>query len=347
MKSKSGKRNRLYMVMLVFIMALSVMAGCAPAAEKAPAGGADGGKAAASAGDFKVALLTPGPINDNGWNATAYQGLMKIKEELQAKTAYSENVSQSDMEEFLRGYANDGYSIVIGHGFEFADTMKRLAKDFPKTWFLVTSTTVSQEPNLASISTNNREQGYLMGTVAALMSKSKTVAAIGGQEIPPILNSVKGFEDGAKAADPSIKVITTMTGSSNDVAKAKETAISFIEKGADVVMTNANQAGLGGIEAAKQKGVLAIGSNQDQNVNGPDTVVVSVIQDYPKAMAVVAKRVKDNLMKAEALQLGVKEGAIYLSSFHSFDGKISKETKDKIAKVVTDLSEGKIVVKNE
>lgn len=296
---------------------------------------------------FKVALLTPGPVNDNGWNAIAYSGLMKIKDELGAQTQFSEKVTPSDMNEFIRGYATDGYNVIIGHGFEFADPMMAVAKDFPDIWFLVTSASVSQSPNVASISINNREQGYLMGTVAAFMSKSGTVAAIGGTDIPPITNSVKGFEEGAKAAVPTIEVLTTMTGSNDDIAKAKETAISLIEKGADVVMTNANQAGTGGIEAAKQKGVLAIGSNQDQNPNAPDTVVTSVIQDYPKAMSVVVKSIKDGQMKSEALTLGVKEGAVYLAPYHGFETTMTPAVKDKIEATVKALADGSLTMKNE
>ncbi|MCR2804145.1 BMP family protein [Paenibacillus soyae] len=320
-------------------MALSMAAACANA------GGADSGGDAAE--PLKVALLTPGPINDNGWNATAYAGLTLIQEELGAETAYSEKVGNSDAAEFIRGYAEDGYDVIIGHGFEYGDVMKEIAPDFEDTWFLVNSSTLSQEPNLASLSLNNSEQGYLMGSIAALMSQTGKVAAIGGSEIPPITKSVQGFELGAKETVPSIEVLTTMLGGDSDVAKAKETAISFIEEGADVVMTNANQAGLGGIEAAKQKGVLAIGSNQDQNPNAPDTVVTSVIQDYPQAMKVVVERISKGEMKAESQLLGVKEGAIYLAPFHGFEDKIPQETKDKIEAIVASLMDGVKVISNE
>jgi basic membrane protein A len=306
--------------------------------------GDDGGTSGKA---LKVALLTPGPINDNGWNATAYAGLMKIKEELGAETAYSEKVGNSDAAEFIRGYAEDGYDVIIGHGFEYGDVMKEIAPDFEKTWFLVNSSTITQEPNLTSLSLNNSEQGYLMGSIAALLSKTGTVAAIGGSEIPPITKSVAGFEKGAKETVANINVLTTMLGSDNDVAKAKETAITFIENGADVVMTNANQAGLGGIEAAEQKGVLAIGSNQDQNSNGPDTVATSVIQDYPEAMKVVVERIKNKEMKAESQLLGVKDGAIYLAPYHGFEDKISQEIKDKINAIVESLKSGSKVITNE
>ncbi|WP_235680345.1 BMP family protein [Paenibacillus albicereus] len=340
--SGSGAAGGLRLAALLLALALA-LAGC---------GGGETAKTGASApegndpGRLKVALLVPGAVNDNGWNSVAYSGLMKIKDELGAETQVSEKVGQSDMAEFLRGYAQDGFDVVIGHGFEFAEPMMDIAKDFPDTWFLVTSSTAAQEPNVASISINNREQGYLMGTAAALLSQSGKVAAIGGMDIPPITNSVAGFKEGAEAAVPGIEVLTAMTGSGEDIAKAKETAISMIEKGADVVMTNANAAGNGGIEAAKQEGVLAIGSNVDLNPIAPDTIAVSVIQDYPAAMLSVVKEVQEGRMKAEPKLLGVKEGAVYLSPYHGFEAKIPQEAKDRIEAVVASLQDGSLQVKN-
>ncbi|MCM3129176.1 BMP family protein [Paenibacillus provencensis] len=344
-------RIKRFHLLCTLILGIAVLlAGCGGAAESGQseeAAAGSGTPVTESNQPLKVALLTPGPVNDNGWNATAYKGLKQIESELGAEVQYSEKVAQSDMGEFIRGYGMDGYDVVIGHGFEFAEPMMSVAGEYPDTWFLVTSATVSQSPNVASISINNREQGYLMGTVAALMSETGTVAAIGGQEIPPITNSVKGFEEGAKAAVPDISVLTTMTGSSDDVAKAKETAISLIEKGADVVMTNANQAGMGGIDAAKQEGVLAIGSNEDLNPVAPDTVVTSVIQDYPTAMTAAIKSIMNGTMKAEPMSLGVKDGAVYMSPYHGFEEKMTQEVKDKVQATIDALKSGEISVQNE
>ncbi|MGN7456535.1 BMP family protein [Paenibacillus pasadenensis] len=346
-RKRLGKRSRMRTSRLIaLLLALTLLlAGCG--GNKAAGTTAKPEAEAAGKSGFKVALLTPGAVNDNGWNSVAYNGLLKIKDVLGADTQHSEKVGQSDAAEFIRGYAQDGFQVVIGHGFEYAEPMMEIAKEFPDTWFLVTSAAVSQEPNVASISINNREQGYLMGTAAALLSKSGKVAAIGGTDIPPITNSVAGFKEGAEAAVPGIEVFTAMTGSNDDIAKAKETAISMIEKGADVVMANANAAGNGGIEAAKQKGVLSIGSNVDLNALAPDTVAVSVIQDYPAAMASVVKDIKEGRMKAEPKMLGVKEGAVYLSPYHGFESSIPQAVKDKIEAVFVSLHSGELQVKNE
>ena len=227
---------------------------------------------------LKVALMLSGPISDMGWNASAYEGLEQAEKDFGIETAYQESIAQSDIEEVFRGYAQQGYDLIIGHGFQFADTALKVATEFPDVKFVITSSNITQEPNLGSVNLDNVQQGFLMGAVAAIVSETNVVGGIGGQEIPPIKGSVVGFEQGAKHVNPDIKVLTALTGSNDDVAKAKETALAMIDQGADVVMTNANQAGLGSIEACKEKGVYAIGSNQDQNDMAPDAVVVSGIK---------------------------------------------------------------------
>jgi basic membrane protein A len=95
-----------------------------------------------------------------GWNASAYEGLKKAETDFKVEIAYSENVQQSDMEEVLRGYAIQEYDIIIGHGFQFNDAAKKVAKEFTESMFVVTSSDISQSPNLASVNLDNEQQGF-------------------------------------------------------------------------------------------------------------------------------------------------------------------------------------------
>lgn len=289
---------------------------------------------------LKVALLLPGTINDNGWNATAYNGLKLIEEKLGAEVAYSEKVAQSDQEEIFRNYAAQGYNMLIGHGFEFGDAAKRVAKDNPDVKFLITSTDISQEPNLASENTNPLQMGFLEGVVAGLATKSNFVGAVGGMEIPPIVLACKGFEAGVKYINPDAKVTTTMTGDFDDAVKSKEAAKALIAQGADVVMLDADQAGLGVIEACKEKGVYAVSSISVQHELAPDTVLGSGISDVPLAMEIVAKHIVDGDFKPQFYNLGVNDGAVYLVPNPKFESMY----KDKLAQVVEDIKSGKIKV---
>ncbi|MBE3582013.1 MAG: BMP family protein [Thermoanaerobacteraceae bacterium] len=291
---------------------------------------------------LKVALLLPGPVNDMGWNASAYEGLKEAEKHHGIEGVYRERVSQSEMEEAFRAFATQGFDVIIGHGFEFGDAAQKVAKDFPDVKFVVTSSTISQPPNLASLQVMNIEAGFLGGYLAGLLTKSGVVAYVGGMDIPPIRNAMIGFELGAKMAKPDVEVLKTMTGSFEDVAKAKEQARAFIEQGADVVLGNADQAGLGVIQAAVEKGVIAVGYDHDQSSAAPDTIAGTSIQSYPIAIDYLIKLVKEGKFEPKFYGMGAAEGATGLLWNPQFESKLPAGTKDKVQQVIEDLKSKKL-----
>jgi basic membrane protein A len=324
-------------VLTVFTLSLAVGCGSKPVAEPEK-------KAEKKEAPFKVAGLMPGPINDGGWNASCYEGLLKCKDKLGAEMAYSESVPQSDFEETFRGYASQGYNVIIGHGFQFADAAKKVALEFPKTIFLITDANVVAEPNVGSYSVLAKEAGFLGGVVAASISKSNTVAIVGGKNIPPVTNTVKGFDAGAKYINPKITVKSTITESFEDAARAKEQTKVFIEQGADVVMHNADQAGLGVFEACKEKQVLAIGVTKDQTSLAPDVILTSAFRNIPEGILYIVGEVKSGNYKAQYSPLGVKQDVVGLIWNDALKGKVNAEQMAKINSVMDELKAGKIDV---
>ena len=144
-----------------------------------------------------------------------------------------------------------GNDVVIAHGAEFGDAIKAVAEEYPDIQFIVTSTNITKGKNLSSLNNNYRQAGFLQGAFAAMMSKSGVVGGIGGMAIPPIANDLAGFEAGAKYVKPSIKVLTAMTGNFDDANAVKEQAIAYISQGADMIMVDADHAGVGGYVAAE------------------------------------------------------------------------------------------------
>ncbi|BCV23094.1 BMP family protein [Moorella sp. Hama-1] len=294
---------------------------------------------------LKIAMLLPGTINDNGWNASAYEGLMLAKEKEGAEVAYRENVSQSDQEEAFRAYASSGYNVIFAHGFEFGDAAKKVAKDFPKTKFVVTSSDISQEPNVASLDIANKEVGFLGGVAAGLITKSNKVGFVGGMSIPSIINCRDGFIAGAKYANPGVTVLDSLTGNFDDAAKAREMAVALINQGADIVMQDADQAGLGVIQAGKDKKVLVIGYGKDQSNLAPENVVVSSKQSVPVGIAYITDLIAHGQFQAKAYLVGIKEGATGLYWNEQLASKVVKpEAKQKIEAIMADLKAGKINV---
>jgi basic membrane protein A len=291
---------------------------------------------------WKVALLTSGPINDKGWNATAYDGLQMIKTQLGAQVAYSEKVAPSDFEEVFRGYANQGFDVIFGHGFQFGDAAMKVAKQFPNAKFIITSTDISQAPNVASLGNSNLEQGFVAGALAALLTKTKVVGSVEGMDIPSIKAYVDGFKAGAAYIDPKVKVLISYIGNFDDAAKGKQLALAMIQAKADVINHDADAAGLGVIEAAKSKKVMCIGAISDQNAVAPEVVVNSAISDLSKAYVLSVKDVIAGKFKAVSVNYGIKEGTVGLAPWHNWESKVDASIKTKMTQLIEDVKTGKI-----
>ena len=268
--------------------------------------------AAAAPTALRVALLTPGPISDQAWNGGAYAGLQRIKDSLDAKVSHIQTKTPAEFDENFRLYGEQGYALVFGHGFEYQDAAERVAPDFPNTFYVTTSGNRTGA-NLAGLEFAFEDGAYLAGIVAGATTKTGTIGAIGGQEIPPVRRSFHAFEAGAKSVNPAVKVITSYIGNWDDASAGKEQALAQIGRGADIIFQNADAAGLGIFQAAREtKSVRVFGANSDQNGVAPEVVLGSVVIDLPHAFLLVAREVQAGTFRPRVISLGMKTDVVRL-----------------------------------
>lgn len=267
---------------------------------------------ASGASAFRVALLTPGPISDQSWNGGAYQGLMRIRDSLGATVSHIQTKTPAEFEEQFRQYGAQGYDLVFGHGFEFQDAAKRVGPDFPRTIYVTTSGSTSG-PNVAGIEFAFADASYLAGMVAGSMTKTNVLGVIGGTELPPVKESFTAFTRGAKAVNPRVTVLTSYVGNWDDVSAGKEQALAQIGRNADIIFQNADAAGLGVFQAAREtKKALVIGSNSNQNGVAPEITLGSVVINLPHAFLTVAREVKEKRFTPRVIRLGSESDVITL-----------------------------------
>jgi basic membrane protein A and related proteins len=253
---------------------------------------------------FRVALLTPGPISDQSWNAGAYKGIERIRDSLGASISHIQTKTPAEFEDNFRQYGSQGYNLVFGHGYEYQDAATRVGPEFPKTTYVVTSAT-AVGPNVAGLMFGFADASYLAGMAAASVTKTNKLGVIGGTQLPPVVESFRAFEQGAKAVNPQISVVTSYIGNWEDVSAGKEQALAQIARGVDVIFQNADAAGLGVFQAARERpNVFVVGSNSDQNAVAPEVTLGSVVIDLPLAFLTVAKEVKAGTFKPRVVELG-------------------------------------------
>jgi basic membrane lipoprotein Med (substrate-binding protein (PBP1-ABC) superfamily) len=292
---------------------------------------------------FKVALLSPGPVSDAGWNALAYEGLLAIRDQLGAEIAQVEVHNPGQFEDGFRDFAQRGFNLIFGHGFEFQDAAAAVAPSFPNTVFITTSGNTVR-PNVAPLRFMLEEATYLEGMLTASMSKSGKAGAVGGMAIPSVKSTITAYEAGAKAVNPNFQVMTSYVGNWEDVGAAKEAALALVQQGADFLFHNADAAGLGVFQAAQASKVLAFGANKNQNAIAPDVVLASAAIDIPRAFVTIARQVKDGTFVAQVEKLGMKDGVISLQYNAALADRIPADVKARVDAAQQQILAGTLVV---
>lgn len=292
---------------------------------------------------LKVALLLPGPVTDGTFNSAADRGIKAAEAKFpNIRVTKQENIGLAQVEQAMRSYARDGFDLVIGHGFQFAEAAGKLHKQFPKTQFIVNTAKIAGAPNLSSFDNRWGDAGYVAGYVAAMMSKSGIIGHVGGIPVPVIQEYNDGFERGAKRFNPNIRMLSAYVGSFTDVAKGKEITLSLIERGADVVSATGNESVIGTLEAAKEKKVLMIGTAFDSAGFAPDTVVTTALINFDVNLVQAIGLVLEGKIEPKNYLLGFPEGGVGLSGFGRFEASISADNKAKIRQLIDDIKAGKI-----
>lgn len=280
---------------------------------------------------FRVALLTPGPVSDDGWNAAAYQGLELIKNRMGAETALVQTTSPADFEDSFRDFASRGFNLIFAHGFEYTDAALRVARDFPNTYFVVSSGDASSS-NVASLTFNFDQATYVEGIIAAGVSKTGVAGAIGGVELPTIKATFEGFKRGFLSVRPNGKVLVSFTGNFIDVGAAKEATLAQAGQGADVFIHNADAAGIGVFLAAAQAHAYAFGAFNNQNAVAPDVVLASAVTYTPRAFLKIAGEVKDRTFRPRMIVYGMKDGMVKVVFNPKLESRIPAATLERALK---------------
>lgn len=293
---------------------------------------------------FRVALLLTGPVSDDGWNASAHEGLEAIRYSLGAGISYVESLEKSQFEENFRQYAAQGYDLVFGHGYEFGDAALRVAEAFPNTKFVVVAGNKSA-PNVASIHFRLEQATYELGVLAGMMSRSGVIGLVGGEEIPSLEPGFAAFANGAHSVRREIRVITKYVGNWSDVTLAKEHATALMAQGADFIFQNADKAGLGVFQAVKERpDTYAFGSNKDQNDLAPDVILASAVIDVSKALLDIARSVQNGAFEGRVRALGIREGVVAVKYNERLVSRVALETRKKLVEVEQDIRQGRIDV---
>ena len=284
---------------------------------------------------------------DKSFNEAAYNGAERFKKETGITYREFEVTAEAQREQALRNMARRGSQIIVGIGFSQASGMEKVAKEFPTLKFAIVDAVVDL-PNVQSIVFKEHEGSFLVGMAAALASKTGKVGFVGGMDIPLIRKFALGYEEGAKYVNPKIEVFQNMTGTTsaawNDPTRGGELARSQFDRGVDVVYAAAGATGLGVLQAAKDKGRLAIGVDSNQNHIHPGSILTSMVKRVDLAVYEAFKTTREGNWKGGVRNLGVAEGGVGYSLDQDNRSLITPEMERRLAQARADIVAGKIKV---
>jgi basic membrane protein A len=264
-----------------------------------------------------------GGRGDKSFNDGAYLGAERAEKELGVHVRFIEPGEGSDRESGLRLLAAEGMDLVVGIGFIFTDDLTQLAREYPKTDFAGVDFSVASDstgkvipppPNLAALKFREEQGSFLVGALAALVSRTGKVGFVGGMDSPLILKFELGYRAGVKKVCPKCTVFSQYAGVTPEAfrnpGKGKEIALSQYQQGADVIFHASGSTGLGVFEAARQTGKLAIGVDADQYNEAPGYVLTSMVKGVDNAVYDTIKRVKEGRFKGGIYEYGLAEGGV-------------------------------------
>ncbi len=273
---------------------------------------------ASNSGAYKVGLVFDvGGRGDKSFNDAAAAGLDSAKKVLGVEIATIETGEGTDREAAMRQLAAGGSQLVFGVGFLFSDDIRQLATEFPDVKFACVDYTVTNDslpPNLAALTFREEEGSFLVGALAAKLSRTGKVGFVGGMQIPLIKKFETGYRAGVHAVDPHAQVIVKYAGTTGaafkDPTKGKELALAEFQQGADIIYHASGSTGLGVFEAAKDTKHLAIGVDSDQYDEAPGTVLTSMVKHVEVAVFNTIRDAREGHFKGGVQQLGLAENGV-------------------------------------
>jgi basic membrane protein A len=312
-----------------------------------------GGAAATLAANLPGVALAQEPIKIAGiytvpveqqWVSRIHIAAEALKAAGTVDYTYTENVANTDYPRVMREYCEAGVKLIVGEIFGAEAEAREVCAEYPDVAFLLGSSFMpdaAANPNLAVFDNYIQDAAYLSGIVAGGMTKGN-IGMVGGFPIPEVNRLMNAFIAGVREVKPDAKFQVSFIGSWFDPPKAKETAFAMIDGGADLMYAER----FGVSDAAKERGVLAIGNVIDTQGDYPETVVTSALWHFEPTLNAAVAAVQGGTFKADnyGVYSFMNAGGCSLAPLGTFEGKVPAEVMALVAEKEAAIKDGSFTV---
>ncbi len=306
---------------------------------------------------LKVALVLHGTLGDKSFFDSAASGMKLAEEKLPVEVKIIEAGYQKDRwQPALADAADSDYDVLIAGTFEMTGFVAEMAKDYPEKKFIVFDDAPDFSTNCCAnvlgIQYLTSSAGYLAGYASAKVSTTGTLGEILGMEFKTVTDFAVGYEQGAKAAKPDIKILKAVANTFSDPAKGKELALAQMGQGADVIFPIAGGTGIGALQAVRDAKKLAVGVDSDQaTIFAPtdpaqaDVIFTSVEKKVGQSLyTALEQTIEGKAPYGTALLLGLKDGAVGISRNAQYEKLVPADVRKEVDDLEKKIISGEITV---
>lgn len=364
--------KRLSLIMVLLVAIALVVAACggatptqAPAQEQpteAPAAAPTEAPAVATeapaAATIKVGQVTDvGGINDASFNELAWQGMQDAELDFGVEVNFLESQQQTDYEKNINEFLQQGYALVTTVGFLLGDATQAAAEANPDAKFAIIDVDYLSAPNIWQSNFSTDEAAFLAGYLAAGVTKTGKVGTFGGINIPPVVIFMVGFEKGVdyynQQNGTNVEVLGwstekgdgLFTGNFDSLDDGRTFAENLFDEGADIVMPVAGPVGLGTAAAAKDRGMLMIGVDQDWYNSAPEykeTYLTSVLKRVDLVSYQAIEALVNGTFEGGVHHYTLANGGVQLADYHDNAGLVSADLQADLDSIAADIKAGKL-----
>jgi basic membrane protein A len=300
-----------------------------------------------------MAIFTDiGTLQDRSFNQLANEGRIKIGRQLGIETRVYQTKREAERIPNALAASRAGYNLIFGVGFLNFTAVNAVAPRYPDLRYAGIDQAYALYENKPRNATGvvfaEHEAGYLVGYLAALQLRRQggpqIISAVGANNVPAIVKFISGYIQGAKKANPRVRVLANYANDPtfSDQAKCKETALAQIEAGSRAIFQVAGGCGLGALSAAKQEGVWGIGVDADQLYLGRH-IMTSAIKRVDVAVQDITRLASQGRLRSQRDYLySLKNNGVGLGKVNR---RVPKRLVTQTNAIAKRIGAGKITVK--
>jgi simple sugar transport system substrate-binding protein len=273
--------------------------------------------------ELKVGFIYVGPIGDHGWTYQHHQGLLAVEEAFgdKVETVYVENVAEGpDAERAITRLARDGAGIIFTTSFGYMDPTNKVAKNFPDVKFEHATGYKRDHANVTTYSARFYEGRYVIGQIAARMSKSGVAGYIASFPIPEVVRGINSFMLGAQSINPDFKLKIVWVSTWFDPGKEADAAKVLIGQGADIITQHTDSTAP--LQIAEEQGVVGFGQASDMFAFAPNAQLTAVIDEWAPYYVARTRAVLDGTWESTDTWDGIAPGMVRMAEYTNMPDEV-------------------------